>query len=187
MHIWPLSETGAAAEFRPLTGAREGFALTDLTAMPRFGLKGEGAPEWFTAQGFALPQVNVAQEQKGMRLLRLGSRDIMVLADVDAPHGAAALVAGWQAKPQGYSSWREESWAWLRLTGVQAPAVLSRLTAFDIRDGAFSVNYIAQTRVAHMDMVLLRVQGGFDLLFDIASTAQVLRDVDTAYHAVVMS
>lgn len=180
MQLWPLSRGGAASDMLPVLSAHPGLQITDLTPLPRFGLKGPGAAEWFGAQGFELPQLNLSAQQNGMTLLRLGVRDIMVLADPDAPQPTTVLVSRWQAAPHGHSSWREEAWAWLRLTGPAAADVMSRLTAFDIRDSAFAADAIAQTRVAHMDMVLLRNVAGFDLLFDIASTAQVLHDIDLA-------
>ena len=180
MQLWPLSRGGAATDMRPLLAAHSELQIADLTPLPRFGLKGPGAAEWFSAQGFDLPQVNRHARQNGVTLLRLGGRDIMALADPGAPENLSAFVSRWQAAPQGHSSWREETWAWLRLTGPAASNVMSRLTAFDIRDTAFAPDAIAQTRVAKMDMVLLRTEAGFDLLFDIASTAQVIHDVDLA-------
>lgn len=183
MQIWPLSQGGSASDMRALLSANTDLHVTDLTALPRFGLKGPGAAEWFGAQGFDLPQVNRTVQQNGVTILRLGGRDIMVLADPEAPEHLSDLMSRWQAVSQGHSSWREEAWAWLRLTGPAAADILSRLTAFDIRDTAFEADAIAQTRVAHMDMVMLRNDAGFDLMFDIASTAQVMHDIDTARRA----
>jgi sarcosine oxidase subunit gamma len=183
MQTWPLSQDGSASDVRALLSASTDLRVSDLTALPRFGLKGPGAAEWFAMQGFDLPQVNRTAQQKGMTILRLGSRDIMVLADPESPGHLTDLVSRWQAAPQGHSSWRDEAWAWLRLTGPAAADILSRLTAFDIRDTTLAVDAIAQTRVAHMDMVMLRNDAGFDLMFDIASTAQVLHDIDIARKA----
>lgn len=183
MQIWPLSHGGTAYDMLPVLSARTDLQITDLTPLPRFGLKGPGAAEWFGAQGFDLPPLNQSARQNGMTLLRLGPRDIMALADPGAPEPTTVLVSRWRAAPQGHSSWRDEAWAWLRLTGPAAADILSRLTAFDIRDTAFEADRIAQTRVAHMDMVMLHNDAGFDLMFDIASTAQVLHDIDIARKA----
>lgn len=180
MQVWPLSRGGAASNMLSALTPQDDLRIADLTPLPRFGLKGPNAADWFSAQGFDLPPANRHARHDGMTILRLGGRDIMVLADPDAPEQTRALVSRWRAAPQGHSSWREETWAWLRLTGPAAPDVMARLTAFDVRDGVFSADAIAQTRVAHLDAVLLRTSTGFDLLFDIASTAQVVHDIDLA-------
>lgn len=153
--------------------------LRDMTAVARFGLKGPQADAWFGARG-VLPKVNEWAQIDGGRLLRLGARDIMVLADADTDAAVCDLRSDWEAAPQGYSSWREETWAWLRLDGPAAMAVAARLTAFDLRATSFGRNAITQTRFAHLDAVLLRAGDGLDILFDIAATARVVHDIHDA-------
>lgn len=154
--------------------------LRDLTACARFGLKGPGADRWFEGQG-ELPAINRWIARDGARLLRLGERDLMVLADPAAPEPVHALRAAWEAGGLGHSSWREETWAWLRLSGPAAFDVAARLSAVDLRPRAFGPNLILQTCFAHLDAVLLRSghekEVGLDILFDIAATAQVVRDI----------
>lgn len=178
--LFPLQPGGSAETAAPHLGQTGDLELRDLTPLPRFGLKGPGAADWFESQGMTLPPVNRRKDQGGVDLLRLGARDILALADPDAPAALEALRAAWEAKPEGYSSWREECWAWLRLTGPAAPGVAARLCALDLRAAAFGADQIAQTRFAHQDVVLLRTGGGFDLLFDIAATAQVVHDIHAA-------
>lgn len=181
--VVPLSARGAAAEYTTLLNGAGLAVLRDLTACARFGLKGPGADRWFAGQG-DLPATNRWVARDGARLLRLGERDLMVLADPAAPEPVDALRAAWEAGGTGHSSWREETWAWLRLTGPAAFDVAARLSAVDLRPKAFGPDHILQTRFAHLDAVLLRsghqTEAGLDILFDIAATAQVVRDIAAA-------
>jgi sarcosine oxidase subunit gamma len=183
MRIFPLSDRGAAAECVPHIGGGGSARLHDLTACARFGLKGPGADTWFAGQG-DLPKVNRWTLRDGARLLRLGARDLMVLAEPDRPEAVDAMRAAWEANGQGHSSWREETWASLRLTGKATWDVAARLTAVDLRPKAFTSGAILQTRFAHLDAVLLRAgpapDAGLDILFDIAATAQVVHDIASA-------
>ncbi len=180
MRVFPLSDRGAAAECRSLLGCEGSARLQDLTTRARFGLKGPGADTWFTGQG-DLPNLNRWTPLDGARLLRLGTRDLMVLAEPDRSETVEAMRAQWDAGGQGYSSWREETWAWLRLTGPATWDVAARLTAVDLRPKAFAFDTILQTRFAHLDAVLLHAgsapDAGLDILFDIAATAQVVHDI----------
>ena len=178
--VFPLSANGAAGDVMHLCVDHNGPDIQDLTAVARFGLKGPRATEWFEARGIDLPPVNRQIHLADMTVLRLGKQDIMLLADPLAPEPMSKVAESWRKNPTGYSSWREEAWAWLRVTGPTAGATLSQITTFDFRESAFDINAIAQTRVAHQDMVLCRTETGFDLLFDIAATAQVVRDLDAA-------
>ena len=173
--VFPFMAGGAADGTKLPSGA---VVLSDLTASPRFGLKGGGSAAWLTAHGIALPALNRIGAYRGMRILRLGNEDILVLAE-GTGEALAELKADWESDsgPKGYSSWREEGWAWLRLSGPQAPQAMSRLCALDLRADKFSVEDIAQTRVAHIEAVTFRSPAGFDVLFDVTASACFARTV----------
>jgi sarcosine oxidase subunit gamma len=181
--VVPLSDRGAAAGCLPLPGDDRSARLQDLTACARFGLKGAGADTWFAGQA-DLPGINRWIAHDSARLLRLGARDIMLLAAPFSPDTVATMRAAWEAGGHGHSSWREETWAWLRLSGPATWDVAARLTAVDLRPKAFAADAILQTRFAHLDAVLLRAgpapDAGLDILFDIAATAQVVEDIASA-------
>ncbi|TGV52334.1 hypothetical protein EN803_40220, partial [Mesorhizobium sp. M2D.F.Ca.ET.160.01.1.1] len=75
--IYPFMPGGAADGTKLVSGA---VALSDLIDKPRFGLKGGGSAAWLAAQGIPLPAVNRMGEHRGMRVLRLGNEDILLLA-----------------------------------------------------------------------------------------------------------
>ena len=176
--VFPFMPGGAADGTRLATGA---VVLDDLTAHPRFGLKGGGSAAWLTAHGIALPALNRIAAYRGMRILRLGNEDILLLAE-GADEALAELKIAWasDSRPKGYSSWREEGWAWMRVSGSQAPRAMERLCALDLRADKFSAEDIAQTRVGHIEAVMVRSQAGFDVLFDVTASAYFARTVAAA-------
>ena len=175
MPVFPFMQGGAAHGTMLPSGA---VALTDLTASPRFGLKGGGSAAWLTAHGVALPAINRIGSHRGMRVLRLGNEDILLLGE-DAGEALAELRGAWESDsgPKGYSSWREEGWAWMRLSGSAVAEAMSQLCALDLRADKFRAEDIAQTRVGHIEALTFRAPGGFDVLFDITASAYFARTV----------
>ncbi|WP_068298590.1 hypothetical protein [Pararhodobacter sp. CCB-MM2] len=161
---WPLA-------FLPLIDpATPGDLFLDLSAQPRFGLRGPGTGDWLTARGLALPEVNRTTTTQGLRIARLGSDEVLVLPATSDATPLANLRRDWaQAEcAKGFDAWRDEGWAWLRVTGLEA--VLPLLTAADTRDAAFPADGVLQTRALHMDVVMLRDGASVDLFFDVASS-----------------
>lgn len=181
--LYPLEPGGSAHAEDIHLGAAEGLTIEDRTAAPRFGLKGPGSADWLAANGVALPAINQLARAGGLVVLRLGANDITLLGDPGAPDALDAVRRRWDmaSAPKGYSSWREESWAWLRLSGPRLNETLARHCALDLRPGRFADDAIGQTRFAHVEAVLVRAGAGFDVLFDITATAGVLRDLRRAH------
>jgi sarcosine oxidase, subunit gamma len=171
---FPLSPGGPAEGVALPSG---GVDLVDLTAAPRMGLKGPGSSAWLAAQGVVLPAVNRIGWQDGMRVLRLGTEDLLVTGE-----GCPALAERWRASegPRGYWSWREEGWAWMRLSGPLAGETMARLCAVDLRDEKMPDDVLVQTRVAQLEAVVVRDAQSFEIFFDIASTAVFVRTVAEA-------
>lgn len=176
---FPFASGGAAEEAAALLGQHDGLVVTDRTHWPRFGLKGPGSADWLAAAGVTLPAPNRIDSSSGATVLRLGGNDITLLGDPAAQEALVALRDRWEAAngPKGYSSWREEAWAWLHLEGPALEAALARLCAVDLRPGCFDPEAIAQTRFAHVDAVVIRRGGAAEVVFDIAASAMVLRRI----------
>ena len=180
--VYPLQRDGAAEDATALLGGLESLTIEDRTSHPRWGIKGPGSADWLAAHGLTLPLVNRHMLIHGMRLLRLGRNDITVLAKPGTAGPLANLRHDWERSsgPKGYSSWREESWAWLALSGDALDAALERLCAIDLRPGRFAADQLALTRFAHVDAVVFRSGASVQVLFDITATAAVLRTIRQA-------
>ena len=171
--IFPF-QPGGAADGTTLPSGR--ISLVDLTDRPRF--KGPGSAAWLTAAGIPLPSVNRVGTHRGLKVLRLGGEDILLTAEGgDAAFDEIRTAWNPDSAPKGYSSWREEGWAWMRLSGPALDPVLARLCALDLRRGHFGDDEIAQTRFAGVETVLHRADDAFALFFDITASAFLARAV----------
>lgn len=158
------------------------LALVDLSPLPRIGFKGAGTIEWLTAQGLAIgPDSNRAYPQPdGALAARLAPSEIFL---IDGLGGAGALVnrlgQAWSwgsEKPRkliGNPMPRADSHCWFAATGAQAPAMFAKICGIDLREGRFAEGQIAQTSVARISGIVIRIPGlplpGFHLLADSAS------------------
>jgi sarcosine oxidase, subunit gamma len=172
--VFPLERGGAAADRAALLGDHDGLRIADRTAWPRFGIKGPGSADWLRYAGIDLPEPNRMVVQAGRIVLRLGRNDIVLLSEDGLPGTISDLRQRWEDSdaPKGYSSWREEAWAWLHLDGPHLDQTLAGCCAVDLRLPASG--RIAQTVFAHVDAVVIRRDGAADLWFDIAATGAVL-------------
>lgn len=172
--VFPLSPDGAAADVSLPKGH---VRLEDLSALPRFGLKGPGSAAWLESAVGPLPGVNQVLAGDGLRILRLGGEDLLLTGPA-----CETLAATWRKAEgsRGYWSWREEGWAWMRLSGQAAGDVMARLCAIDFRPGSFPADGLAQTRVGQVEAVVIPDGDRFDLFFDVASTAYLVRAIGAA-------
>lgn len=173
MRIFPL-QTGGAAEGIELT--KGPVTQIDLTPLPRFGLKGRGSADWLAAQSRVLPEVNRLKNG----ILRLGNEDLCVI------DGADDLRTAWESAPapKGYNAWRDETWAWMHLSGSSLDDLMAKICPVDLSPRAFGEGEIAQTRVGYVEAITWRDtrdgQPGFSVLFDVAATAFFADAVATA-------
>jgi sarcosine oxidase, subunit gamma len=182
----PINDAAIAIDFGgPAEVAAEQartMGIADLSVLPRTGFKGAGTVEWLTAQGLAIgPDSNRAYPQPGGELAaRLAPTEIFL---IDSLAGTGELIrrlnAAWSwgnEKPRrlvGYPMPRSESHAWFMVTGNQAPAMFAKICGVDLRLHRFAAGAIAQTSVAKMSAIVVRVDLGgtpaFHLLADSAS------------------
>ena len=174
--IFPLDADGAAADYAGLLGDKSGLRILDRTAWPRFGVKGPGSADWLDGAGIDLPGLNRLRMKNRLMTLRLGGNDIMLHPIDGTPDRVADLRGRWDKDngPKGYSSWREEGWAWLYLDGPDLDDTLARCCAVDLRPAVFADDQIAQTSFAHVDAMVFRQDTGINVLFDISALGNVL-------------
>ncbi len=154
------------------------LGLADLSPLPRVGFRGPGAREWLAAHGVDLPdEPNRASVQPdGAIAVTRSWTEVLVLG---ALHGADGLCARLEAdaadaqRARAYPLPRFDGMFWFALAGASAADCLSKVCGVDMREEAFPVGSVAQTSVARLSAVLVRVDAGptplFHLLGDSAS------------------
>jgi sarcosine oxidase subunit gamma len=164
------------------------MGIADLSVLPRTGFKGAGTVEWLSGQGLSIgSDSNRAHPQSGGELAaRLAPTEIFL---IDGFAGGGELIrrlnAAWSwgsESPRtliGYPMPRSESHAWFLVTGEHAPAMFAKICGVDLRTHRFAVGSIAQTSLAKMSAIIIRVDFGgspaFHVLADSASAEYLWR------------
>jgi len=166
------------------TAARCGLA--DLSPLPRFGMKGRGAPAWLAGQGVVVPETpNTAlrQDDRGLAA-RLSGTEVLLLGDLAAGPRCAELERAWWAErarapeaARGYPLPRADSHCWFWVTGTRAAEMFAKICAVDLRPHKFPELSVAQTSAARTTVIVIRddLHGGeeavlgYHLLADSAS------------------
>ncbi|MBT5388694.1 MAG: sarcosine oxidase [Porticoccaceae bacterium] len=159
------------------------LGLADLSALPRIGFKGAGAPQWAISQGIKLPESpnhSVVQDD-GALVGKLSHQELLILSDLA---GSSALVNSLepvqieslkQSEPaaQTYHLPRAHSHSCLAVTGTAAAEMFSKVCGVDLRSHKFAQGQIAQTSLAKINAVIVR--------HDLAETPcfYVLSDIST--------
>lgn len=171
--------------------ALDRLALADLSTHRRVGWRGVGSIPFFASAGLDVPiEANRAAEQAdGTAVLRLGARELLVLAPLAGDGPDWQRQVGAAPPPNCFRAPAEDGLAWFRLTGRDVPAFFAHLAAVDFRPDRFPVGAVAQTRFAHLSAILTRRPDAaatpvFDLLADSASAVYLWDTlVHTALHA----
>ena len=183
-----FSEIGGAAvalDFGDPDGeaqAARRLGLADLSVLPHTGFKGAGVVAWLRGQGVEVSEEpNWAPRQAGGGLaVRQAAAEVMILGDLSGDGGwPERLKQAWWAEPvpppspRGFPMPRDETHAWLAVTGAHAAAMFAKLCAVDLRVPAFPQGRVAQTSIARLNGVLVRDDRGgvpfFHLLADCAA------------------
>ncbi|MCY4114434.1 MAG: sarcosine oxidase [Chloroflexi bacterium] len=158
--------------------AAQRLGLADLSPLPRVGFRGPGAREWLSARGVDLPdEPNCARVQPdGAIAVTRSWTEVLVLGAI---HGADSLCARLEAgaadagRARAYSLPRFDGLFWFALTGASAADCLAKGCGVDMRQSAFPSGSVAQTSLARLNAVIVRVDLGetplFHLLGDSAS------------------
>ncbi len=173
----PLS-CGAPVDEEAARARRLG--LCEASSLARGGYKGWTALDWLRERGIAAPeQNNRARRHDGALVARLADSEALILGGLD---GGCALLddLGAAAPADGcYPVPRADSNAAFIISGSDAPAMLAKLCAVDLRPQSFPDLSVAQTSVARLNAILLREDIGeavaFHCLFDSASALYLWR------------
>ncbi len=180
----PLAALGAVAE--PVGGCLTVLSvpgedpaapvvLTDLSPSLRTGFKGADTPAWLSAQGLVLPEMpnRTVKQADGSLLARLSEGEFLLLGKPGAPGGHVdRLNDAWNWEAGAglcFPVPRQDSHCWFHLGGDAVPALFARLCAVDLRRHVFAEGAVAQTSVARLGAIIIRVGEDYHLLADSAS------------------
>jgi len=155
----------------------ERCALIDLTNLPRVGFRGADSAAYLRGHGLQLPDApNQALTQAdGSLIARLSQSEYLLLGSLhDVGARISALEAGWQlGDSANYLLPRQDSHAWLQLTGQHIAEVMAKLCGVDLRPQAFPAGAVAQTSAARINVIVIHQGAGdlpnFQILCDRAS------------------
>ncbi|CAI3800018.1 hypothetical protein GLGCALEP_02501 [Pseudomonas sp. MM221] len=171
-----------AEAFRPRSPQAEvlhSCALTDLTDVARAGFRGGDSAAYLQQRGYRLPQQpnQATRQDDGGWVARLSQTEYLLLGSLaDGGARVAAAEAEWvQDAQRNYLLPRQDSHAWLQLSGAHGSAVMAKLCGVDLRAEAFQVGAVAQTSAARLTVIVVNVgsdeRPALQLLFDRASLA----------------
>jgi sarcosine oxidase subunit gamma len=134
-------------------------ALLDLSNLARVGFRGADAAAHLLAQSFELPSVpsRCVVQKDGSSVARLSQTEYFLLGSLqDAGARLQQLEDQWQLSASAcYLLPRQDSHAWLVLTGEHVSAVMAKVCGVDLRQQAFATGAVAQTSVARMSAIII--------------------------------
>ena len=151
--------------------------LLDLTDLPRVGFRGMQSADYLQARGFSLPEApnRAVTQTDGSHVARLSQTEYLILGSLlDRGERIADEEARWEMDhTANYLLPRQDSHAWLQLSGVCISEVMAKLCGVDLRAQAFAPGAVAQTSAARINVIVVNVgrdsQPAFQILFDRAS------------------
>lgn len=157
--------------------AIEHCALIDLTHLSRVGFRGQESADYLKAFGFKLPDLPnfSVQQDDGTRVARLSATEYLILGSLDDfGESVAQLEARWtMTDQQNFLLPRQDSHAWLQLTGRHIAQVMAKLCAVDLNAASFLPGHVVQTSIARINAIIVNVSDEdapkFNLLYDRAA------------------
>ena len=135
--------------------------LIDLTHLSRVGFRGADAALYLQREGYRTPDVpNTVLEQEDNSFVgRLSATEYLLLGSLkDFGDKIAALESNWQMNEYiNYLLPRQDSHAWIMLTGEYVSAIMAKLCGVDLSPEEFEPGHIVQTSVARINAIVLNV------------------------------
>lgn len=147
---------GAGDEVRQATR----LALADLSTLPRTGFRGSDAPGWLEEQGAQLPKSpNRSSRQKdGGVIARLSTDEFLIFSGLVSDSTLRLQDRGrLESGKRIYTLPRRDSHCWLALTGTYASTTLAKVCGVDLRLHKFAELEVAQTLIARINAIILRI------------------------------
>ena len=152
-------------------------ALIDLTDVPRVGFRGQQSAEYLSARGFFLPDApnRAVTQADGSHVARLSQTEYLMLGSLeDRGQRIADEEARWELDHSAnYLLPRQDSHAWLQLSGLHVAEVMAKLCGVDLGPQAFAPGAVAQTSAARINVIVINLGSAelpaFQILCDRAS------------------
>ena len=152
-------------------GPLQQCAVVDLTGLPRVGFRGAQSGEYLQSRGFSLPdKPNQAITQPdGSHVARLSQTEYLLLGSLrDRGERIADEEARWEMDHlANYLLPREDSHAWMQLSGAHAAEVMAKLCGVDLRSAAFAHGAVAQTSAARFNVIVINISAESHPIFHI--------------------
>ncbi|WP_095097213.1 sarcosine oxidase subunit gamma [Pseudomonas sp. Irchel 3A5] len=158
-------------------GPLQQCALIDLTDVPRVGFRGQQSAGYLSARGFSLPDApnRAVTQADGSHVARLSQTEYLILGSLaDQGQRIADEEARWELDHNAnYMLPRQDSHAWLQLSGMHITEVMAKLCGVDLRPQAFPAGAVAQTSAARINVIVINLGPpelpAFQILCDRAS------------------
>ncbi|SEQ57196.1 sarcosine oxidase subunit gamma [Pseudomonas cuatrocienegasensis] len=138
--------------------------LLDLSNLARVGFRGAASAAYLEARGYQLPAVpNQALSQAdGSQVLRMSQAEYLLLGSLqDTGARVRQEELAWQFDDTpNYLLPRQDSHAWLLLSGTCQAEVMAKLCGVDLRAEAFPVGSVAQTSAARINVIIANLPLG---------------------------
>lgn len=143
-------------------------ALVDLTNLARVGFRGAQTADYLSTRGYQLPEApnRALAQHDGCQVVRLSQTEYLLLGSLrDAGARIQREEAAWQLSEQAsYLLPRQDSHAWLLLTGAHIATVMAKLCGVDLRAQAFPSGAVAQTSAARINIIVINLGLSLDEL-----------------------
>ncbi|MDR5886083.1 hypothetical protein [Vreelandella janggokensis] len=170
---YAIKATLDEALFEPTTGA-PACGLTDLSALARGGLRGKKAATILSEYHYQVPAApnQALRQEDGSLVAKLSASEYLLLGSLadsgldnssfaDDGERISRDELAWQAAerahrlPDAYLLPRQDTHAWLALTGAHVSDVMAKLCGVDLSPEAFAPGHVAQTSVARANAIII--------------------------------
>jgi sarcosine oxidase subunit gamma len=181
---WRASSDSAVVERIDEGEAPLALATADLSPLPRVGFKGPGTLPAMGACGVRIEAApnRAFRQADGSACLVLGPGEVLLLGALerDSAPRFAELERNWSIEDANriYPMPRRDSHVWFAVAGTAAPEMFAKLCGVDLRLNKFVDLAIAQTSVARLNAIIVRIDRDivpvFHLLADSTAAAYLL-------------
>jgi len=134
-------------------------ALVDVSALARLGVRGSHAARFLGEHDYQLPEApnQATRQPDGSLVARLSASEYLLLGSLDEQEQRISQQeATWPSIQAGvYLLPRQDTHAWLALTGTHASNVMAKLCGVDLSPAAFAPGQVAQTSVARANAIVI--------------------------------